>query len=228
MILATGFCVNLRFVVFSLHLRPYLMHLPRWRRMLSGYLTADLNYVLFTRALSPSPAPTTPGLRAQEAYLAGNCVVNWIGLDGAQPAGHRAGQPDSGAWGLGFAGILACSASLCSLATTPLRVCRPRWRALPRWRPMRCRSSSTSWWPLPPPWRCACARNSRKPARPGGSRADSMMRHRSAGRCSTILGLAVRHGADALLLLHLEQALDRCPTGRSAACTTRRLPRWRR
>ena len=31
-ILATGFCVNLRFVVFSLHLRPYLMQQPRWRQ----------------------------------------------------------------------------------------------------------------------------------------------------------------------------------------------------
>ena len=31
-ILATGFCVNLRFVVFSLHLRPYLAHLPLWQR----------------------------------------------------------------------------------------------------------------------------------------------------------------------------------------------------
>ena len=27
-ILATGFCVNLRFVVFSAHMRPYVMHLP--------------------------------------------------------------------------------------------------------------------------------------------------------------------------------------------------------
>lgn len=48
MILATGFCVNLRFVVFSLHLRPYFMHMPRWRRMVNGYLTADLSYALFT------------------------------------------------------------------------------------------------------------------------------------------------------------------------------------
>ena len=32
-ILATGFCVNLRFVVFSLHLRPFLMHLPLWQRL---------------------------------------------------------------------------------------------------------------------------------------------------------------------------------------------------
>ena len=48
-ILATGFCVNLRFVVFSLHLRPYLMHLPRWRRLVNGYLTADMSYAMFTR-----------------------------------------------------------------------------------------------------------------------------------------------------------------------------------
>ena len=48
-ILATGFCVNLRFVVFSLHLRPYLIHLPRWERMTHAYVTADISYVLFTR-----------------------------------------------------------------------------------------------------------------------------------------------------------------------------------
>jgi len=48
-IVATGFCVNLRFMVFSLHLRQYLMHLPRLERMVHGYLTADISYVLFTR-----------------------------------------------------------------------------------------------------------------------------------------------------------------------------------
>src|SRR6478735_12689191 len=48
-ILATGFCVNLRLMVFSLHLRPYLMHMPRWRRLVNGYLTADMSYAMFTR-----------------------------------------------------------------------------------------------------------------------------------------------------------------------------------
>ena len=48
-ILATGFCVNLRFVVFSAHLRPYMMHLPLWKRLIAGYLTADLSYVLFVK-----------------------------------------------------------------------------------------------------------------------------------------------------------------------------------
>ena len=40
---ATGFCVNLRFVVFSAHMRPYLMHLPRRWRLLAGYVTADID-----------------------------------------------------------------------------------------------------------------------------------------------------------------------------------------
>ncbi len=62
-ILATGFCVNLRFVVFSLHLRPYMMHLPLWRRMLGGYLTADLTYVLFTKRFPHAP-PNTMNLIA--------------------------------------------------------------------------------------------------------------------------------------------------------------------
>ena len=57
-ILVTGLCVNLRFVVFSLHLRPYLMHMPRWRRLVNGYLTADLSYALFTRRFErPGTAP---------------------------------------------------------------------------------------------------------------------------------------------------------------------------
>ena len=63
-ILATGFCVNLRFVVFSLHLRPYLMHLPLWQRLTHGYLTADLSYVLFTKRF-PKPAREPAQQRAQ-------------------------------------------------------------------------------------------------------------------------------------------------------------------
>ena len=62
-VLATGFCVNLRFVVFSLHLRPYLMHMPRWRRILHGYLTADMSYALFTRRF-PQPSDD-PAERAE-------------------------------------------------------------------------------------------------------------------------------------------------------------------
>ena len=54
-ILAAGFCVNLRFVVFSAHLRSYVMHLPRWVRLLAGYLSTDMTYVLFVRRFSQPP-----------------------------------------------------------------------------------------------------------------------------------------------------------------------------
>ncbi|MBX3653873.1 MAG: AzlC family ABC transporter permease [Ramlibacter sp.] len=120
-ILATGFCVNLRFVVFSLHLRPYLMHLPLWQRLTHGYLTADLSYVLFTRRY-PQPAADAAGRLAQESYLAGNCFVNWASWVGASVVGIALANFIPTTWGLGFAGILCLVGILCSLATTRLRV----------------------------------------------------------------------------------------------------------
>lgn len=122
-ILLTGFCVNLRFVVFSLHLRPYLIHLPLWQRAAHGYFTADLSYVLFTRR-HPHPAPSGDGAarQAQEAYLAGNCFVNWASWVGASLLGVGLGHAVPTQWGLGFAGILCLVGILCSLASTRLRM----------------------------------------------------------------------------------------------------------
>jgi predicted branched-subunit amino acid permease len=120
-ILATGFCVNLRFVVFSLHLRPYLMHLPRWRRLVNGYLTADLSYALFTKNF-PEPAQDAAGRHAQEAYLAGNYFVTWTSWMSLSVAGIVLGNLVPSAWGLGFAGVLCLLGILCSMANTPLRL----------------------------------------------------------------------------------------------------------
>jgi len=120
-ILATGFCVNLRFVVFSLHLRPYLMHLPRWRRMVNGYLTADLSYALFTRRF-PVPGDTDAQHREQEAYLAGNYFVTWTSWMLPGVVGIALANFIPSAWGLGFAGVLCLVGILCSLANTRLRL----------------------------------------------------------------------------------------------------------
>jgi predicted branched-subunit amino acid permease len=149
-VLATGFCVNLRFVVFSIHLRPYVMHQPLWRRLVSGYFTADLSYVMFTKRfphpagrLEPAPsaaqgrpkqagtpsggsavhAVTSVGaLRAQDAYLAGNCFVNWCSWVGAGLVGIALANAIAPQWGLGFAGILALLGIVCSLASSRLRM----------------------------------------------------------------------------------------------------------
>ena len=119
-ILATAFCVNLRFVVFSAHLRPYLMHQPLWRRLMSGYFTADLSYVLFTTRF-PHPSNDPAELRGQEAYLAGNTSLNWFSWVIASAIGVVLANSIPADWGLGFAGLLALVGILCSLATTRMR-----------------------------------------------------------------------------------------------------------
>ena len=119
-ILSTAFCVNLRFVVFSAHLRSYLMYLPRWERLLTGFLTADLSYVLFTRRF-PVPGTNAEERLAQQAYLAGNCGLGWSSWVASSMAGVAMANLIPTRWGLGFAGILALLGIACSLTTTRLR-----------------------------------------------------------------------------------------------------------
>ena len=120
-ILATSFCVNLRFVVFSAHLRPYMMHLPLGRRLLSGYLTTDLSYVLFTRRY-PHPTDDPVERDAQQAYLYGGSALNWVSWQGASLTGIALAHAIPTAWGLGFAGILSLLGIGCSLASSRLRM----------------------------------------------------------------------------------------------------------
>jgi len=120
-ILTAAVCVNLRFVVFSAHLRPYVMHLTRRERLMTGYVTGDLSYVFFARRY-PTPAETPHDLLRQQAYLAGNCAVNYASWMVASLLGIGLANVIPAEWGLGFAGILALMGVGCSLATTRLRV----------------------------------------------------------------------------------------------------------
>ena len=120
-VLATGFCVNLRFVVFSAHLRPYMMHLPLWQRLATGYLTTDLSYVLFTRRY-PAHGGDSAQLQDQQAYLAGNCGISWVAWVGCSVIGVVLANWIPTEWGLGFAGILALLGILCSLASSRMRL----------------------------------------------------------------------------------------------------------
>ncbi len=120
-ILVAAFCVNLRFVVFSAHLRPYLMHLPRWERLATGYVTGDLSYVFFARRY-PHAGRNAEELAQQQAFLMGNCAVNYGAWMGMSLLGIALANAIPAEWGLGFAGILALLGVLCSLATSRLRM----------------------------------------------------------------------------------------------------------
>jgi predicted branched-subunit amino acid permease len=120
-ILATAVCVNLRFVVFSAHLRPYLMHLPLRQRLVSGYFMGDLTYVLFIKRFT-EPGGDASERHTQQAYLAGNSLVNWLSWVVFSLLGVVMANFIPTTWGLGFAGILALLGILCSLASSRLRV----------------------------------------------------------------------------------------------------------
>lgn len=117
---ATSFCVNLRFVVFSAHLRSYVMHLPRPARLLLGYICADMTYVLFVRRF-PHPATEPAQRQAELAYFAGSGGLNWLSWQAASLLGIALAQWIPVSWGLGFAGILALIGVSCSLASSHLR-----------------------------------------------------------------------------------------------------------
>jgi predicted branched-subunit amino acid permease len=99
---AAAFCVNLRFVIYSAHWRNYLGHLPRWQRLVLGYLAVDLNYVFFARRF-PNLGPA-PG---QLPYLLGGITWNWLSWQGASLAGIFVADRVPTDWDLGFAGVLA-------------------------------------------------------------------------------------------------------------------------
>jgi predicted branched-subunit amino acid permease len=119
-ILATALCVNLRFVVFSAHMRHYVMHLPMRLRLLTGYLTGDLTYVLFIKQHA-QPATDAEGRFGQIAYLLGNGSINWFSWTASSLLGVVLANFIPTRWGLGFAGILALVGMTCSLASSRLR-----------------------------------------------------------------------------------------------------------
>lgn len=120
-ILATAICVNLRFVVFSAHLRAYVAHLPTWRRLLCAYLFADLNYGLFTKRY-PTPATQPAAIAAQDAWWLGNGLTGWLTWATSSLIGVALAARIPVAWGLGFAGILALLAAMYLLATSWQRI----------------------------------------------------------------------------------------------------------
>jgi predicted branched-subunit amino acid permease len=110
-IVVSVFCVNLRFVIFSAALRPSMLPLPWGRRVLLGYLTADLAYVLFVQRYGHSAEPE-PG---QIPYLAGLCTTNWLGWQAATLIGIAFADSFPTHWQLGFAGVLALLGLGCTL-----------------------------------------------------------------------------------------------------------------
>lgn len=116
----TALCVNLRFVVFSLQLRPYMQHLPWWRRWLGGYITPDHSFVMFMER-HPQPAPDAAGRSREQGFLLGMGASFWTVWTASCLTGYFASQHIPSHWGLAFTGILSLLAILCSLVHSRLQ-----------------------------------------------------------------------------------------------------------
>jgi predicted branched-subunit amino acid permease len=112
MVWAIALCVNLRFVIFSAQWRPYFAHFSRIKRLVLGYFTADLNYVVFMRRF-PEPRP----MPEQMPYFWGGVAVNWPSWQVPTLVGLLLADVIPTEWGFGFAGILALLGLLYSLLT---------------------------------------------------------------------------------------------------------------
>lgn len=102
LVVATAICVNLRFLIFSFSWRPFLIHLPLWRRLLTGYCITDLGHVLFMQRFGGRPP--APG---QLPFFWGGAVLNWCVWQSMTFVGMGLANVLPRHWGLGFAGTLA-------------------------------------------------------------------------------------------------------------------------
>jgi predicted branched-subunit amino acid permease len=109
-LLATAFCVNLRFVIFSAQWRHYIGHLRLRERLVHGYFSADLNFVYFVRRY-PDPVPAA----GQRRYFWGGVAVNWPAWQLTSFTGILLADRIPTHWGIGFAGVLALLGLSCSL-----------------------------------------------------------------------------------------------------------------
>ncbi|HEX4585968.1 MAG TPA: AzlC family ABC transporter permease [Burkholderiaceae bacterium] len=104
-ILFTATVVNLRFVIFSVGLQPYFGHLSATRRLLLGYLTGDVGYLLAIRrwgAAQPGPATTE-----QIWFYFGLAVANWVTWQSMSVLGILVADRIPTDWGMDFLGVLA-------------------------------------------------------------------------------------------------------------------------
>ena len=104
-ILLTATIVNLRFVIFSAGLQSYFRHLSLGRRLLLGYLTGDLGYLLALRRWGG--AHGGPATTEQIWFYVGISFANWVTWQSMSMVGILMASRIPASWGMEFVGVLA-------------------------------------------------------------------------------------------------------------------------
>jgi predicted branched-subunit amino acid permease len=104
-ILLTAAIVNLRFVIFSAGLQSYFRHLSLGRRLLLGYLTSDLGYLLALRRWGGGHSG--PATTEQVWFFLGISFANWATWQSMSVVGILMANRIPTSWGMEFVGVLA-------------------------------------------------------------------------------------------------------------------------
>lgn len=113
LIFAAAFVVNLRFVIFSAALHPYFRRYAWYRRVFLGYITSDMNFVLFMPRYGNA---LVKGTSEQTWFFLGMASGNWLAWQVFSIAGILLGGVIPSAWSLDFAAVLALSAIVVPMA----------------------------------------------------------------------------------------------------------------
>lgn len=105
-VLVAATAVNLRFVIFSATLWPYLRRFPLRKRLLLGYVTADIAAAVFVARYAEAPDDER-GSTEQVWFLLGVTSAIWLVWQALSITGIFVAGSIPGAWGLDFAAILA-------------------------------------------------------------------------------------------------------------------------
>lgn len=117
LIFMASFVVNLRFVIFSAALHPFFRRYAAWKRLVIGYFSSDLGFVLFMPRYGDAPVK---GTAEQTGYFWGVATANWLVWQVSSIVGIVVGALIPAAWSLEFAAVLA----LISIVV-PMAVGRP-------------------------------------------------------------------------------------------------------
>ncbi len=115
LIFAAALVVNLRFVIFSAALHPYFRHYSWGKRVLLGFLTTDLGFVLFMPRYGEAEIK---GSKEQTWFYLGVAAANWVVWTIFSIAGILLGAVIPAAWSLEFAAVLALMSIVVPMANS--------------------------------------------------------------------------------------------------------------
>jgi predicted branched-subunit amino acid permease len=112
-VVLTALVVNLRFVIYAAALRGHFTAFSKAQRLVLGYVTGDIGFVVFMNKLHCEGRIEHP-----DWYFLGGAWCNWLVWQAGSMIGIFAAAFIPLEWGLDFAGPLALMALLIPLCST--------------------------------------------------------------------------------------------------------------